>query len=145
MAPIDHTTLATVLSEYASGSEPLDTVARRYGTTGKTLRQRATEDAEFGALYARARIISAGALEDEALTVARASTAETYGADRVLIDTLKWAAAKRYPKEYGDRVTQDVNVIVEQLHLDALRAPRVTATATLANPNADTTLALPAE
>lgn len=124
--------MAKVLTDYATGSEPLDTCAKRHGTTAKTLRQWAVEDADAGALYARARHISAGALEDEALTVARRSTAESYGADRVLIDTLKWAAAKRYPKEYGERQETQVNVSLAGLHLDAMR--RVTATAAIVAP-----------
>ena len=91
-----------VLHDYATG-DTLDVAAKRHGTTAQTLRNWALDDQEAFALYARARNISAGHLEDEALSVARASTATTSAADRVLVDTLKWAAAKRYPKEYGDR------------------------------------------
>lgn len=78
--------------------------ATRAGITAKTVRQWAAEDATLGAQYARARELSAEALEHEALRVARAATAETSQADRVRIDTLKWAAAKRRPRVYGDQI-----------------------------------------
>ncbi len=59
---------------------------------------------EYSSLYARAREDAADMLADEALKVARATTNETAQADRVRIDTLKWAAAKRKPRYYGDKV-----------------------------------------
>lgn len=123
--------VTAILSEYASGSDSLDTVAKRHSTTGKSVRQWAVEDAVIGEAYARARHISAGALEDAALDVANASTAESYQSDRIRIDTYKWAAAKRHPKEYGDKVQHDTTITVAQLHIDALRAPRITAQAQL--------------
>lgn len=84
--------------------ELIETAATRANVSAKTLRQYAAKDAEFGAAYTRARLISADILADEALRVARACTALTYAADRVRIDTLKWAAAKRNPASYGDKL-----------------------------------------
>ena len=124
-------TVETILSEYASGSESLDTVAKRHSCTGKSVRQWAVEHPSIGEVYARARLVSAGALEDAALDVANASTAESYQSDRIRIDTYKWAAAKRHPREYGDKVQHDTTITVAQLHIDALRAPRITAQATV--------------
>ena len=130
--------MAKVLNDYAKGSEPLATVAKRHGTSDDTIRRWALEDAEAYGLYTRARNISAGALEDEALTVARRSTAESYGADRVLIDTLKWAAAKRYPKGYGDKVditTDGQSMVSGVIVMPAplpVGAPGIAATARIA-------------
>ena len=134
--------LATrILEEYASGSEPLDTVAKRHGTTAKTVRQWSVSDRAIGAVYAHARTISAGALEDAAIEVANACTPESYQSDRVKIDTYKWAAAKRHPKEYGDKVEvqQDttLRVVVERVAAELAQpvaAPQITATASLALP-----------
>ena len=117
--------MRTACDLIATGTDT-DKAAQAAGTTAKTLRQWAADDAELGALYARARIASAGALEDEAIRAARSSTAESYGADRVLIDTLKWAAAKRYPKEYSDKASVERTVNIGSLHLEALQAPRTT-------------------
>ena len=105
-------TVETILSEYASGSESLDTVAKRHRCTGKSVRQWAVEHPSIGEVYARARLVSAGALEDAALDVANASTAESYQSDRIRIDTYKWAAAKRHPREYGDKVQHDSTVTI---------------------------------
>ena len=55
-------------------------------------------------MYARAREEAADALADEALEVARGSVPERAASDRLLVDTLKWTAAKRRPREYGDKV-----------------------------------------
>jgi hypothetical protein len=144
MADRDRLTIATsILSDYAEAATvPLDTIAKRHGVTASALRRWATEDAAIGALYARARSVSAGGLEDAAVAVANASTAESYQADRVKIDTYKWAAAKRHPKEYGDKATvehtgsQALTVrVVRDGQADAaqaIAAPTVTATARLA-------------
>jgi hypothetical protein len=45
------------------------------------------------------------ALAEEAILVARESTSSTTATDRVLIETLKWAASKANPVEYGDKQT----------------------------------------
>ena len=81
--------------------------AKRVGCTAKAIRQWALSGADNGALYARARVISAGALEDEIIEIARASTATSYQQDRLLVDSLKWAAAKRDPARYSDRVLRE--------------------------------------
>ena len=89
---------------------------------------RSSGEANAG-VYARARVASAEALEAEALAIASGSTAESYQADRLRVDTLKWAAAKRNPRVYGDSVKHEhTGSIVGELHLAALQAPRVRAT-----------------
>ena len=126
------TLVTTILTEYASGVDPLDAVAKQHGITGKTVREWAVEYEDVGSLYARARLISAGALEDAVIETANACTAETYQADNVKINSYKWAAAKRAPKDYGDTVKHEVGGSVQVLHLDALRAPRaIQASATV--------------
>lgn len=63
---------------------------------------------EFATRYARAREASAEALEMEALEIAETATdKDTAAAVRVRVDAMKWAAAKRHPRMYGDRI--DVN------------------------------------
>ena len=83
--------------------ELIASASKAEGVTRSAIWEWARKERELGDMYARARDASADALAEEALEVARASTNETYGADRVRIDTLKWAAAKRRPKEYGDK------------------------------------------
>lgn len=63
---------------------------------------------EFASAYARARVASAEALEMAALRKSTEATdKDTAAAVRVQVDAMKWAAAKRNPRIYGERI--DVN------------------------------------
>lgn len=81
-------------------------------------------DEVFSGMYARAKERQADALIDEAMARARRSSRETAAADRLLVDTLKWAAAKFKPHAYGDKVQveqsggQTVRVVVEYADAD---------------------------
>lgn len=132
----DKLDLITRAAELIATGVLVSVAAKSVGVTDKTLRQWAANDPQCGDVYRRAREISAGALEDEALLIARSATADSYAADRLRIDTLKWAAAKRHAREYGDKVQHDTTVNVGTLHIDALRAP-ITATARLASPDTE--------
>jgi hypothetical protein len=98
--------------------------------SGQTVRQVVidgiTHDTWFGWLskheyfsqhYARARDTSADMFETEILQEAMAVSPETASASRVKIDALKWVAARRAPKRYGDRVAVDHggSIGIEQL------------------------------
>lgn len=69
---------------------------------------------EYADQYARARDYAADLLEADIYTAAEAATPETAAADRVKIDALKWIAARRAPKRYGDKVQQEVTATVSQ-------------------------------
>lgn len=139
MTDADKLDIITRAGELIADGIAVEVAAQSVGVTGKTLRQWAIRDPACGEVYQRARQVSAGALEDEAIEIARTSTNDTYGPDRLKVDTLKWAAAKRYPREYGDLKQEHTHTInVGTLHLDALRAPQITATARItANSSAD--------
>lgn len=77
-----------------------------------------------------ARLESAHAFMDEALTVARSPTLDASHA-RTHVDTLKWAARTRNPKQYGDKAQIDVNVktldltrIISEANARLANAPR---------------------
>lgn len=55
--------------------------------------------------YQRTKTMLGQAFAEEAILVARESTSSTTAMDRVLIETLKWAAAKANPQEYGEKQT----------------------------------------
>lgn len=57
--------------------------------------------------YARARDVAADLFESTIIMAAESVTPETAAADRVKIDALKWVAARRAPKKYGDRLELD--------------------------------------
>lgn len=75
------------------------------GVSPGTLRRWMTEREAWMTRYQQAKKLLAYALAEEAITVARESTNHSSAADRVLIDTLKWAAAKANPAEFGERQT----------------------------------------
>ena len=95
-----------------SGGATVKEAASTFGIDRVTLWRWKEETDELRNLYARARDQSADADEDEAVEVARQSlharSAEEVQAARLLVDTLKWRAAKRRPKEYGDKQHVDV-------------------------------------
>ncbi|MBU6367906.1 MAG: hypothetical protein KJT01_16955, partial [Gemmatimonadetes bacterium] len=55
--------------------------------------------------YQRMKTMMGQAMAEEAIRVARESTSQTTATDRVLIETLKWAASKANPAEYGEKQT----------------------------------------
>ena len=88
--------------------ELIEDAARAEGVTGSTIRNWVRANAMMFALYARAREESAETLEQEAINAARSvNPLPRFFDARLLVDTLKWAAAKRRPKVYGDRLDVD--------------------------------------
>lgn len=84
---------------------------------------------EFLARYQATKTVLGQALAEEAVTTARESTSSTTAMDRVLIETLKWAASRMNPAEYGERQTVEhqggstLTVVVSE---EEARLPAVT-------------------
>jgi len=70
-----------------------------------TVREWVVGKEEWFVRYQKTRRLMGQAFAEEAIHVARKSTSNTTATDRVLIETLKWAAAKTNPAEYGERQT----------------------------------------
>jgi hexokinase len=67
-------------------------------------------------------------LEAQVLLVSASATSEDWQQKRVLADNLKWAAAKRHPKVYGDKVEVGVtftNGLADRLNAAMQRSGRV--------------------
>ena len=60
--------------------------------------------------YTRARESASDIYETYIIEAAMTVSPETAAADRVKIDALKWVAARRAPKKYGDNQKIDLNV-----------------------------------
>lgn len=86
--------------------ELIDEAADAEGIDRRTVWRWAREVSSFGDMYARAREASAESLEMMALRACASGERHLPGA-RLMVDTLKWAAAKRRPKVYGDRLDVD--------------------------------------
>lgn len=96
--------LAQVLEGMSNGKTVADT-ARLLKIPAGNIRQWLVRDPEVYAEYQRMRPLLGASFAEEAIRVARESTSQTTAMDRVLIDTLKWAAAKSAPMEYGEKQT----------------------------------------
>lgn len=117
--------VASRVCEHIAGGKTLDSICRLRGMPARrTVYQWIVAHEEFAHKYAQAKERQADALADEAMAVARRSQRETAAADRLLVDTLKWAAAKFKPHAYGDKVQveqsggQTVRVVVEYADAD---------------------------
>ena len=96
--------LEDVFEGMTNGRTVADTARARKVSPG-TIRQWIAKDPELTGRYQRLRPLLGAALAEEAIRVARESTSQTTAMDRVLIETLKWAAAKSAPAEYGEKQT----------------------------------------
>ena len=106
-----------VLAGMAQGKTLQETVEERnwqvagakYGKPGcilpGTVREWVVGKEEWFVRYQKTRRLMGQAFAEEAIHVARKSTSNTTATDRVLIETLKWAAAKTNPAEYGEKTT----------------------------------------
>jgi transposase-like protein len=130
--------VAQVLVGMANGRTVADT-AREVKVRAGTIRQWIARDPEVYEEYRRMRPLLGAAFAEEAIRVARESSNATSAQDRTLIDTLKWAAAKAAPIEYGEKQvvehqgqqTLQVKVIEEEMpvrNIQALKAGVVSAT-----------------
>ena len=90
----------------ADGSTILE-VSKVLGCSVSTVVARATCTPEAVERYARARDASSDALEAEIMEAARNVNRADANAQRVKIDALKWVAAKRAPKRFGERAQVD--------------------------------------
>ncbi len=112
------------LEEIASGRS-LRSIAGDEGMpSAQRLHDWVTATPALAGRYAQARERRADNLADrvdEAIGKVAAGEMDPQ-AGRVVIDGLKWLAAKMDPKAYGDRTTHDVNVNVHAAQVEALRS-----------------------
>ena len=105
-----HEIVEAVLDGMAEGHTLHETVKRVAKVRGEPLtpgavRRWIASQEEWFLRYQRTKTLLGQAFAEEAILVARESTSSTTATDRVLIETLKWAAAKANPVEYGEKQT----------------------------------------
>ena len=129
--------VAQVFEGMTNGHTVADT-CRRLKLNPGTVRKWIAAEAAWTAEYQRCRPMLGAALAEEAIRVARESTTQTTAMDRVLIETLKWAASKSAPAEYGEKQlvqhegqqTLQVRVLEDEVpvrNIKALKEAAVTA------------------
>ena len=94
--------IRSVLLAMAEG-ETLAEAAADEGVQPSTVRQWMAADPALMQEYMAVKRLQAQAWAEEAILVARESTNQSATKDRLLVDTLKWAAAKASPAEFGDK------------------------------------------
>mgnify|MGYP000908206915 FL=1 len=99
--------VAKDICERVANGDTLQVIATSYDVSIGTILNWATKE-ENTDNYARAREAAADLFESKILSRVELITPESAAADRVAIDTLKWIAARRSPKKYGDKITQEV-------------------------------------
>jgi hypothetical protein len=87
------------------GITPVHVLAKAQGVPANALRKWLVSDPEWHQQYTKARLLQGQAMAEEAIHVARETTNHSSAADRLLIETLKWAASKANPQEFGDKQT----------------------------------------
>jgi hypothetical protein len=100
-SPAEHP-IAEICEMVAEG-QTLRQIAAHYGVTSGAIMRWVGLTPESRNQYARAREAAADLFEAEIIEAAMAASPESAPADRVKIDALKWVAARRAPKKYGDR------------------------------------------
>lgn len=96
--------MSAVLEAMARGETVADASAA-LGHESGVVRRWFAADPEWQRRYREARTLQGQAMAEEAIRIARETTDRASAADRLLIETLKWAASKANPAEYGDRQT----------------------------------------
>ena len=95
------------LCEMVAEGMTIRQIASHFGVTSGRILQWVGENENYSKQYARARDSAADLFETEIIEAALAAAPETAAADRVKIDALKWVAARRAPKRYGERAQVD--------------------------------------
>lgn len=118
----DHAALMQQVCDAIADGALVEDAARAAGTTAKSIRQWALEDAALGALYARARESQAHALAEQALAIANGTDALTLARS----DAIEAAAAdleKESPKHWRKIVhSLESNLIQrDRLRVDSLK------------------------
>jgi hypothetical protein len=102
--------IANDICERVANGETLQVIADFYNVSIGTILNWATKK-DNADNYARAREAASDLFESKIIERIQTVTSESAAADRVAIDALKWVAARRSPKKYGDKVTQEVTGI----------------------------------
>jgi transposase-like protein len=108
-AEVDKDARHAEICQMVADGKTVRQIAEHFGVSAGSILAWATETEKFTEQYARAREAAADTFETEIIETALAVTPETAASDRVKIDAMKWVAARRAPKKYGDRLTQEIS------------------------------------
>lgn len=98
-----------VICSLVAEGQTIRQIAKEIGVSAGRVIAIATSTPAAVEQYSRARDAAGDIFEADIHAAAEACTPETAAADRIRIDALKWIAARRAPKRYGDRVKQEIS------------------------------------
>jgi len=96
----------------------LHQIARELGVSAATVMYRATFSPAAVEKYACAREAAADLFESHVLEEAQLADPVNAAAQRLKVDTLKWIAARRKPKVYGDKMNLEHTGKIETPSVD---------------------------
>lgn len=118
--PVNYTpALALAICERVADGETLTEICREDGMPNKaTFNRWVVAFPEVGRAYAAARELSAYALEEDALVLARhlaqhPGSAQKVRAFDILLNQLRWSASRRNPRVYSEKGTIQVTVPIQ--------------------------------
>lgn len=101
--------IAAIICERLIAGESLRAICRDPGMPDKvTVLRWLTKHDQFRTQYTQARELQSEGEFDEIEDLAATATPETVNVVRLQVDTRKWVLARKSPKKYGDRVSQEI-------------------------------------
>ena len=105
MSQEQRTAVMELTLEGMVSGKTLQDVVQGLGYDPSIIRRWLADDGEWAAQYRKARLLQGQAMAEEAVRVARETSRSSNTEDKLLIETLKWAASKANPQEYGEKQT----------------------------------------
>lgn len=121
-------TIINTVCEYIEDGLSLRQSSIKANIAPKVFYQWIDEDDSKSKQYARAIELRTELLADELIEIADEQNVDTYKDDqgntitdgtaiqrsKLKVDTRKWLMSKMFPRKYGDKITQDINIVAEQ-------------------------------
>lgn len=105
MSQEQRTAVMELTLEGMVSGKTLQDVVQGLGYDPSIIRRWLADDGEWALQYRKARLLQGQAMAEEAVRVARETSRSSNTEDKLLIETLKWAASKANPQEYGEKQT----------------------------------------
>ena len=105
MSQEQRTAVMELTLEGMVSGKTLQDVVQGLGYDPSIIRRWLADDGEWALQYRKARLLQGQAMAEEAVRVARETRRSSNTEDKLLIETLKWAASKANPQEYGEKQT----------------------------------------
>ena len=114
--PVDWDMVDRICGEVSRGRTLTEVCREEWAPSIDEFRRWITRDQEVAKQWSKSRELQSHSLFDEAVELARtvpSATMPQVAARRLTVDTLRWAAGKLAPREYGDRAFATQGVAIQ--------------------------------